>query len=74
MTYYQVFVGPDTPFVPLKRLPVPQPGIAAVPHGGPRIPATIADGTSNTFLIVEAGWIRRERGATGGEERRMGIR
>jgi hypothetical protein len=38
-TRYQVFTGPKTPF----RGPVP-----------PRIPVTFLDGTSNTFLIVEA--------------------
>jgi serine/threonine protein kinase len=44
-TYYQVFTGPDAPF----------PEIA--PPGGlssPRL-ADFLDGTSNTFLIVEAG-------------------
>jgi hypothetical protein len=38
-TYYQVFTGPNTPF----------PG-----RRGPRIPRDFPDGTSNTFLIVEA--------------------
>jgi hypothetical protein len=38
-THYQVFTGPNTPF----RGSVP-----------PRIPVTFLDGTSNTFLIVEA--------------------
>jgi hypothetical protein len=42
-TFYQVFVGPETPFPgkPLNR--------------GPRMPASFPDGTSNTFLVVEAG-------------------
>jgi hypothetical protein len=39
-TYYQVFVGKDAPFDGLKS---------------PRIPISFPDGTSNTFLIVEAG-------------------
>jgi hypothetical protein len=39
-TYYQVFTGKDTPFN----------GNVA-----PRMPATFTDGTSNTFLVVEAG-------------------
>jgi hypothetical protein len=40
MTYYQVFVGKDAPF-----------------NGtiGPRFPASFTDGTSNTFLVAEAG-------------------
>jgi hypothetical protein len=38
-TYYQVFTGPETPFA--GKL-------------GPRMPATFADGTSNTILIAEA--------------------
>jgi hypothetical protein len=38
-TYYRVFTGPETPF----NGPV-----------GPRMPADFPDGTSNTFLIVEA--------------------
>jgi hypothetical protein len=42
-TFYQVFVGPETPF----------PG--KPPNHGPRMPASFPDGTSNTFLVVEAG-------------------
>ena len=40
LTYYRVFTGPETPF-----------------HGplGPRMPVDFLDGTSLTFLIVEAG-------------------
>jgi hypothetical protein len=40
LTYYQVFVGKDAPF-----------------NGtiGPRFPASFTDGTSNTFLVAEAG-------------------
>jgi HEAT repeat protein len=59
-TYYQVFVtapdpatGVTTPFLPPSMLPVPPPGGPSL--GGPRFPASITDGTSNTFLIVEAG-------------------
>jgi hypothetical protein len=62
MTYYQVFVGENTPFLPPEKLPPPlapgpgsAPGAAPLPKGGPRIPASIPDGTVNTFLIVEAG-------------------
>jgi hypothetical protein len=40
-TYYQVFVGPDTAFQGKNR--------------GPLLPGSFPDGTSNTFLIVEAG-------------------
>jgi uncharacterized protein (TIGR03067 family) len=40
-TFYQVFVGPDTPFKEKNR--------------GPRVPASFPDGTSKTFLLVEAG-------------------
>jgi HEAT repeat protein len=54
MTYYQVFVGPDAPF----QLQAPPARPAGAPpdltFGGPSI-ARIADGTSNTFLMVEAG-------------------
>jgi Protein kinase domain/Protein of unknown function (DUF1559) len=40
LTFYRVFTGPETPFQgPL----------------GPRIPSSFPDGTSNTFLVVEAG-------------------
>ncbi len=42
-TFYQVFVGPETAF----------PG--KPPNRGPRMPASFADGTANTFLIIEAG-------------------
>jgi hypothetical protein len=47
-TYYQVFTGPAAPFNPsaVRRLP----SITL----GPRI-ASFTDGTSNTFLVVEAG-------------------
>jgi hypothetical protein len=38
-TFYQVFTGPDTPFQGTR---------------GPRLPASIPDGTSNTILIIEA--------------------
>jgi hypothetical protein len=38
-TFYQVFVGKDTPFVDGKA---------------PRIPTTFTDGTSNTIMLVEA--------------------
>jgi hypothetical protein len=57
MTYYQVFVGQNAPFPPLEMLqpPFAPGGPAVLPKGGPRIPATIPDGTSNTFLVVEAG-------------------
>ncbi len=40
MTYYQVFVGPGTPFED--------------PYG-PRLPHAFPDGTSNTLLVAEAG-------------------
>src|SRR5690348_13390112 len=40
-TYYQVFVGPDTAFREKNR--------------GPLMPGSFTDGTSKTFLIVEAG-------------------
>jgi hypothetical protein len=40
MTYFQVFVGPGTPF---------EPGLVC------KIPQSFPDGTSNTFLVVEAG-------------------
>jgi hypothetical protein len=40
LTYYQVFTGPETPFFGPR---------------GPLMPADFMDGTSNTFLIVEAG-------------------
>jgi tRNA A-37 threonylcarbamoyl transferase component Bud32 len=40
LTYYRVFTGPETPFSGTL---------------GPRMPADFQDGTSNTFLIVEAG-------------------
>jgi hypothetical protein len=40
LTYYRVFTGTETPFQgPL----------------GPRMPSSFSDGTSNTFLVVEAG-------------------
>jgi hypothetical protein len=42
-TFYQLFVGPDTAF---KGKP---------PNKGPRFPTAYADGTSNTYLIVEGG-------------------
>jgi hypothetical protein len=42
-TFYQVFIGPETPF----------PG--KPPNRGPRLPASFPDGTANTFLVVEAG-------------------
>jgi hypothetical protein len=42
-TFYQVFVGPETPFSGKAR------------NRGPRMPASFPDGTSNTYLIVEAG-------------------
>ncbi len=47
-TYYQVFVGPGAPF---------QIAPGGGPFGamGPRFPAAFPDGTSNTFLVVEAG-------------------
>jgi hypothetical protein len=48
-TYYQVFVGPAAPFQM-----VPGNG-QRFWVGGPRLPASFPDGTSNTFLIVEAG-------------------
>ena len=41
LTYYQLFVGPDTAYRP-----------GAEP---PRIPHDFPDGTSNTFLVAEAG-------------------
>jgi hypothetical protein len=56
MTYYQVFVGKNTPFLPAEMLPPPfGQGPAVLPKGGPRIPVSIPDGTSNTLLVVEAG-------------------
>ena len=50
-TYYQVFVGQGAPFqmVPGRGLPI------ASWMGGPRLPASFPDGTSQTFLVVEAG-------------------
>jgi hypothetical protein len=42
-TFYQVFVGPETPFT------------GRVKNKGPRFPASFPDGTSNTYLVVEAG-------------------
>jgi hypothetical protein len=42
-TFYQVFVGPETAFT------------GKPPNKGPRMPASFPDGTSNTYLIVEAG-------------------
>ena len=42
-TFYQLFVGPDTAFT------------GRPPNQGPRFPAAFPDGTSNTFLVVEAG-------------------
>jgi HEAT repeat protein len=53
-TYYKVFVGPQTPF------PTPPPQFRQPPappdfmHGGLGL-AQITDGTSNTFLVAEAG-------------------
>ncbi len=43
MTFYQLFVGPETAFT------------GTPPNKGPRFPAAFPDGTSNTFLVVEAG-------------------
>jgi hypothetical protein len=48
-TYYQIFTGPNTPFNQrAARLKAPY-------CFGKNIPATFPDGTSNTFLIAEAG-------------------
>lgn len=47
-TYYRVFTGPETPFANIPD------GSAPFGCRGPRI-ASITDGTSNTFLAVEAG-------------------
>jgi len=41
LTYYQVFVGPDTPFAPAQRRRLRE--------------WTMGDGTSNTVMLVEAG-------------------
>jgi hypothetical protein len=49
-TFYRVFTGPDAPFNP----PAVRGRAAAWPPG-PRFPAGFPDGTSNTFLVVEAG-------------------
>jgi HEAT repeat protein len=55
MTYYQVFVGPDAPFQLTQLWPLRAPGSPPdLLFGGPSI-AQVADGTSNTFLMVEAG-------------------
>ena len=55
LTYYRVFTGPETPFQgPL----------------GPRMPSSFQDGTSNTFLVVEAGepvpWTKPDTASTRG--------